>query len=289
MNAFRLGMVALAGWHFCQAGNLSAAEAPLPSVGTVLDGMVERARKEAGNDYLFLTTYSCIKSNATEYRNPKGEVKKRDIVTSTNDPATTARTGPPPVIATDDNSPEPYKSQEFAVTKEVLQRFEFKVAGRETLRGRPTLILDFLPAKGKQPERSLKERFINKAGGRIWVDEAEYAVAKAELYLTERVNVLGGLAGMVRKFTCDFERERLEDGVWYARETEWHLEGRELFTRKLVDFHESQTGVGKMPTAKVAATAPLAGLEPAQSNAPSQTVGAKALLAPDDGSLISGH
>ena len=92
-------------------------------------------------------------------------------------------------------------------------RFQFTLVGREVVNGRPALVLDFKPADKNLPVRNFKDHFINKAAGRIWVDKADYAIARADLHLTERVNVLGGLVGAVWKFTYSFDRERTADGL----------------------------------------------------------------------------
>ena len=107
-------------------------------------------------------------------------------------------------------------------------------------------MLDFKPAKKDLPERNIKDRFINKAAGRVWVDEADYVIAKAEVYLTEAVNVVGGLVGAVWKFNYSFDRERTSEGLWFTRAVDWHLEGREVILHRAIDYHEGKTGVRKL-------------------------------------------
>jgi hypothetical protein len=115
----------------------------------------------------------------------------------------------------------------------------------EKINGRPMLMLEFKPAKKDLPERNIKDRFINKAAGRVWVDEADYVIAKADVYLTETVNIVGGLVGAVWKFNYSFDRERTSDGLWFTRAVDWHLEGREVILRRAIHYHEGKTGVRK--------------------------------------------
>ena len=75
------------------------------------------------------------------------------------------------------------------------------------------------------------------------MDEADAAVVKADLRLTEKVSVAGGLVGALWKFNFKFNREHLPDGLWFTRDTDWHLEGREFFIRKTMDYHEERTDV----------------------------------------------
>ena len=122
----------------------------------------------------------------------------------------------------------------------LVSRFQFTLVGRENVNGRSALVLDFQPAGKKLPVNSYKDNFINKAAGRVWVDEADYAIAKADLHLTQPVSVLGGLVGSVWKFTYSFERDRTPEGLWFARHVDWHLEGREVVFHRIVDYHEQK-------------------------------------------------
>jgi hypothetical protein len=75
----------------------------------------------------------------------------------------------------------------------------------------------------------------------VWIDEEDAAIAKADLFLTKRVNVAGGLVGAVWKFTCTMDRERTPEGYWFIRNSNWHLEGREVFVQRVVDSREERT------------------------------------------------
>jgi hypothetical protein len=74
----------------------------------------------------------------------------------------------------------------------------------------------------------------------VWVDEADYAIAKADVHLMQQVNLLGGILGAVWKFTYAFDRARTPEGFWFARHVDWHLEGREVVFHRIVDYHEQK-------------------------------------------------
>jgi len=234
---------------------------PLPALDELFDRVLERARKERDNDRAFATNYVFIRTRSTEYRNAKGEVKKQETKVRTNNPAlilaATAQTRPvrgnlhdhppdQPVSDTHSNARgKAFERDEFTVNGDLVKRFDFKLTGREALNGRSSLIMDFQPKQGKLPDRDLKDKFLNKTAGRIWIDEGDYALVKADVWLTERVNVIGGLVGAVWKFSFRFEREWLEEGLWFTRRSNWHLEGRELFVHRTVDHHEERTDLRK--------------------------------------------
>jgi len=237
---------------------------PLPPVATVLKRVAETSATENENDRAFREQYHFTKTKVTEFRNENGEVKKREEKKREYDPLRKSRAAQPQYATQKAGSTGGPKADEagsearsiergkgfgkddLLMNPGLLKRFDFKVTGREVLNGRPALVVDFQPARTDLPVRNLKDRFINKAAGRVWVDEADYALVKADLRLTEQVNVVGGLVGAVRKFTFGFLRERTAEGLWFTRNTGWHLEGREVFVHRTVDYREERADVHKV-------------------------------------------
>ena len=224
--------------------------APLPPLDAVIQRALARATTEDENDREFNRNYRYERVRLTEYRNGKGELKKHEEKRS---PEGAAKTNSAPVAA-----PKPVETNDapvsdthshirgkaFAVKdyslSNLVSRFQFTLIGRETVNGRAALVLDFRPASDHLPVHSYKDNFINKGAGRVWVDEADYAIAKVDLHLTQRVSVLGGLVGSVWKFTYSFERARTPEGLWFSRHVDWHLEGREVVFHRIVDYHEQK-------------------------------------------------
>ena len=238
------------------------AENPLPAIDSILRHAQERARLEADNDRTFDQHYSYSREKITEYRNSSGELKKREDKTGTHQ-ATPAAAPPPPAAqtnaapqkdgaVTDTHSNvhgQAFKKNDFLANPDLLSRFQIKLAGQETVNGHPAWILDFVPATKKLQEHNLKDRFINKAAGRIWVDSGDYSLVKVDMHLTQSVEVALGLVGAVWKFTYSFERARTDDGLWFTSKVDWHLEGREVILRRTVDYHEQTTDVRKINSA----------------------------------------
>jgi len=253
-----LAMLIAAAGH---ASAFAASDPPLPSLETVYQGVLERAAKEDENERTFKQSYYYTRSRVTEFRNSKGALKKREDKQGENDPllavsrnqqskvtkqVVSSKNAEQAGAVSDTHSNvrgKPFQKNDFPLNGDLVSRFDFMLLGREIVNGRPALVIDFSPVKKKLPERNIKDRFINKAAGRVWVDEAEYALVKADLRLTERVDVVGGLVGAVWKFTLGLMRDRTPDGLWFVRDLDWHLEGRELFLRRVVDYHEERKDV----------------------------------------------
>jgi hypothetical protein len=243
----------------------SKSDLPLPPIESVIPRVIARAQAQSEEERRFKDRYFYTSMKVTEFRNSKGELKKHEAKQSMNDPERRrARAasrkpaaqpnpgvyygkGAPPTETASNVRGRAFDRQDFLMNPDLLNRFVFVLLGRETVNGRDALVIDFKPKAGKLPERNLKERFINRAAGRVWLDEEESQLVKADLYLTEKVNVLGGLVGAVWKFTCSIARERTDDGLWYTRASSWHLEGREVFIRRIVDYHEETTDLRRVP------------------------------------------
>jgi len=243
-------------------GAQQAAEASLPSVDAVLKRVVETSEKENENDRAFNQHYRYTRAKVTEYRNARGDLKKREEKRSQNNPEVVPAAFRPSseTEATPEKNPgnkgpvtdassnvrgKAFEKKDFALNGDLLGRFQFTVAGRETVNGRSALVLEFKPRSRDLPERNIKDRFINKAAGRLWVDEGDSVLVKVAVHLTEKVNVVGGLVGSIWKFDYAFDRERTTDGLWFTHGVDWHLEGREVIVRRTVDYHEEKSEVRK--------------------------------------------
>ena len=234
---------------------------PLPTMDFLLQQMVARAvGKEDTNDNLFNLNYQYTRVRTWEYRNSQGELKSYDQKHSVeNKPLAMAATSqdgadpvPPPVVK--DKLVSAMRSNMHGKTlkvknysiPELVKRFQFTLVGREMLNGRPTLVADFKPVNDHLPVNSFADKFINQAAGRIWVDEEDYAISQAQLRLIQPVNVFDGLVGSVSKLNYGFTRLRTPEGYWFSRNTEWHLEGREVVVNRIIDYHERKINEQKI-------------------------------------------
>jgi hypothetical protein len=109
---------------------------------------------------------------------------------------------------------------------EVLERYDFRTVGREDLDERPTLVFDFTARPG---ERKLEgDRFLRVLSGRIWVDEGEKELVRAELRATEGVRFAWGLGPALEALTMDLRFDRAEEGVWLPARLQALVKGRYL-------------------------------------------------------------
>jgi hypothetical protein len=116
------------------------------------------------------------------------------------------------------------------VNERLVSRFEFTLIGREMVLGRSCYVLTFAPRKGPLPDERLIDRVINLLRGTVWVDAAEYEIARAEVQTHGVLRLWGGFLGALETFAFSLEREPGQPGVWFNRYAEIHLRGRRLFT-----------------------------------------------------------
>jgi hypothetical protein len=95
---------------------------------------------------------------------------------------------------------------------QVLARYDFKTVGREEVDGRATLVFEFAPLPGK---RDLQADFVlRRLAGRIWVDEEERELVRAEMGNTGKIKIALGLGASVSKLEMTLGFRKIEDGVW---------------------------------------------------------------------------
>jgi hypothetical protein len=222
-------------------GVSTAPPGHLPSPDAILDKVLKATEKEDANEKAFREKYAWYRVRVIQELNGKGEVTKtnrtkKDFYPSRRTAVSTQAT------QTATNQPN-YEEKDFVITKDLLSRFTFTTAARETLNGRSTLILDFQPANRKLPVNGLKDKFINNAEGRLWIDEEDSLIIQASIRLRDQVNIAGGIAGAVKFFQYNFERVRTADGLWYVAKANWKLEAREFLVQKRLACEEHKENV----------------------------------------------
>ena len=120
----------------------------------------------------------------------------------------------------------------------IISRFVFELTGEETVAGRKCWVLKFTPKTANLPTGELADRFINRLGGTLVVDQVEFEVARMEVRLLEKVAILGGLLGNLEHLSLILARRRLDDGNWIDNSSSTRLSGRKL--KSSINFRASE-------------------------------------------------
>ena len=137
------------------------------------------------------------------------------------------------------------KSRTLAVSDDLLSRFEFTFVREEKFAGRATWVLAFVPKAGA-PEDEIFDKFINAMTGKLWIDQEEYQLAKAEVHLSKRVAFFGGLAGALDKLDLTLIQRRIEPSVWLGEAINIDCSGRKLLSTMKFRAFENCSGFEKV-------------------------------------------
>lgn len=127
-------------------------------------------------------------------------------------------------------------NRETFLTAELVARFDFTLVGTTNINGRAAYQVAFQPRNPQLPVRHLVDRLLNQLSGTIWIDTAEFEVARADVSLRSEVNLLGGIIGSLKKLSYTLERTRVADGVWFST-----LSNGDFLGRKLLDSTHIKT------------------------------------------------
>ena len=150
-------------------------------------------------------------------------------------------------------------SDRVPLDQELFNRYKAEVVARESLAGRPTIILRFWPSSTDLPIRRRQDYVLNKLTGQVWIDEHDSEIVRVEAHLTDRVRVLLGLVAALDKVDLSFQQIRMADGVYLPLKLSADFDGRKLFS----SLHErvEVTWTGQRPASETTSS-------PAASGAP---------------------
>jgi len=109
---------------------------------------------------------------------------------------------------------------------QILERYDFRAVGRETIDGRPAIVLEFTALPGSRPLP--RDDVLRNLAGRVWMDEAEREVVRAEVRNTAGMKFFLGLGASVSLVSGTFEFRKVGDTLWLPVRDETRAEGRML-------------------------------------------------------------
>jgi len=108
--------------------------------------------------------------------------------------------------------------KERDVVDEVFRMDDIRIAGRELIDGRPTIVVTFTPRPDYKPVTK-GAKVIQKLDGRAWIDEEDKQLVRLEGRLLENVGVgPAKLARLQKGATAWFQRRKVNDEIWLPAE-----------------------------------------------------------------------
>jgi hypothetical protein len=111
----------------------------------------------------------------------------------------------------------------------ILERYDFRAVAREVIDGRPAVVLDFAPRPGDRDIQG--DAVLRRLSGRLWVDEAEQQVVRADVRNTEPIKIGWGLGASVSRVESRSEFRKMEGVGWVPWRSETRAEGRKLLLK----------------------------------------------------------
>jgi hypothetical protein len=125
---------------------------------------------------------------------------------------------------------QPKEGQQISLSH-VLEVADVRNPRRESYRGRPTIVFDFVGRKDLKAH-GLSEDLSKKLQGTVWIDEADRQVAHLDVSFNDNFHIAGGLAVSVQKGSnFRFDQELVNGEVWLPTGGDGTIQARILLVK----------------------------------------------------------
>jgi hypothetical protein len=108
------------------------------------------------------------------------------------------------------------REQDRAFLRDVVNAFDFKLVGEETVDGADTWVIEATPRQDFHPTQPHAD-ILSKIKGKVWIEKKEYNWVKAEAESIDTISFGLFLFRIHKGARLDFEQTHLNDEVWLVR------------------------------------------------------------------------
>ncbi len=112
-----------------------------------------------------------------------------------------------------------------AFVREILEAYNFTLAGTETLNGRETWVIDGTPRPGFEGKRR-ESKVLPKIKPRFWIDQQDYSWAKLRAEFIDTVSIGWVVARLHKGSQFEMQQVRVNDEVWLPQRIDVKLDAR---------------------------------------------------------------
>jgi len=119
-----------------------------------------------------------------------------------------------------------------AFLADVLEAFDFRLVGEETVGSRPAYVLQATPHPGYHAHGKYAKMF-SRVEGKLWVDKQDFGWIKVDGHVTESFSMGLILARVERGSHITIEQACVSEAVWVPKRVEIRATARILFLKSL--------------------------------------------------------
>ena len=120
---------------------------------------------------------------------------------------------------------EKQRQEERAFVREILDAYDFTLAGNEVLNGRETWIIDGTPRAGFEGKRR-ESKMLPKIKPRFWIDAQDYSWTKLRAEVTDTLSIGWVVARLHKGSVFEMQQARVNGEVWLPQRFDVKLDGR---------------------------------------------------------------
>ncbi len=124
------------------------------------------------------------------------------------------------------------RERNHAFLREVLDAFDFRLLGEESVQGRPAYVIEATPKPAYRP-RTPEAKVFPRLHGKLWVDKVEFQWLKGEAEATDTISFGLFLARLGKGSRLQFEQTKVNDEVWLPRRIYYEGSMRLVLVKKL--------------------------------------------------------
>ena len=96
---------------------------------------------------------------------------------------------------------------------EVPDAFTFKLAGEETLDGRPVYVVDAMPKPGYKPKRQ-SSQYLPHVKARLWIDRDDYQWRKVDAETLDTISFAAFLVRIAKGTKIELDQNHIDGDAW---------------------------------------------------------------------------
>jgi hypothetical protein len=114
----------------------------------------------------------------------------------------------------------------------LLEAFDFRLVGEETLAGRPTYVLEATPHSGYHASGKYG-KLLSRVQGKLWIDKQDFGWVKVDGEVTQSFSMGLFVARVQRGSHIVLEQTCLGDAIWAPKRLEVRASAKILFLKSL--------------------------------------------------------